>query len=124
MKTINVDGEEYVPKAELDKMRNECEQKLLEKKVGFEVISKEMMLDEANVLGLGTVRVGQGFHAVKLSTMYLEKIVRLLKSFSCSKSGLEAIDIVWSSDKPCIIGRLGKDGMVTGFVLAPRVGEE
>src|SRR3990167_5276042 len=113
---IEVNGKKYVLKTdvEAEKVENNNFPK-------FKLVVKEMMLDEANVLGIGSVEVQGDYHAVRLSAEYLEKIVKLLKQFSLSKQGFDKIDIVWADKYPCIIGRVGENNMVSGFILAPIV---
>jgi len=113
MEEIEVNGKVYVLKADIEKEKGKFPKLTL--------LSKEMLLDEANVLGVGTVQVGEEYHSVRLSTKYLEKIITTLKQLSFSKGGLESIDIVWAKDYPCIIGRLGQEGKVSGFILAPKI---
>jgi len=120
MEKIEVNGKKYV----LEEDYNELKRKSTFESPKFHLLSKDVLLDEANVLGIGCVQVGEGFHSVRLSVEYLEKIVKLLKQFSLRSKGLEKIDIVWTKDYPCIIGRLGKENKVSGFILAPVIEPE
>lgn len=117
VESMKYKGKEYILKEEYDKIVSELEKK----QDKLQIVSKEMLLDEANVLGVGTVKVNNEWHAVRLSTEYLEKIIKGLKAISFEKGGLQSVEIIWAHEYPCIIGRLGKDNTATGFILAPRV---
>jgi hypothetical protein len=126
MKTINVDGEIFVREADLK------EQYVLKAvaddvlktatKTEFRVISSSFtLMDEANVLGIGSYQLGSNYICVRISTEYLEKVIKCLKMMSLQKEGLENIDLAWAKDFPAIIGRRNDKGEMSGFVIAPRI---
>lgn len=121
METIELNGKKYVLESEANKSIEDLKDKSGVEYNGFKIVSKEVLLDESNVLGVGTAIVGNEYHSVRLSTEFLEKIIKALKAISMNKNGLDAIDIVWTKDMPCVIGRLGEKNMVSGFILAPRI---
>lgn len=109
MKTYKIKGVDYVKKSDLDAIPE------------WEIVTKSVMTEATQVMGIGAVRVGRNNHTVRLSLKYIEKLVKALKAMSSIKDDFEAVDIVWTKDKPVIIGRLDDDGMATGFLIAPRV---
>lgn len=117
MKTINIDGKEYVLKEDVD-----AELKA-GKQTEFHAInsSDSILMDEAMVLGVGCFQLDSQMVVTKISTEYLEKVVKCLKTMSLHKEGLETIVLAWGRAQPAIIGTLNKKGEIGGFIIAPRV---
>lgn len=83
------------------------------------------LMEECNVMAIGRIKLEGEWIRTKISTDYLEKIIKCLKMISMNKEGLESIDICWTKDHPVMIGRFDKDKMeIAGFILAPRVDNE
>jgi hypothetical protein len=116
MRTINVDGKEYV-------LREDMESELRKGvKSEFRVLSKDFtLLDECNILGVGSFQLSSGYVTTKLSTEYLERVIKCLKAMSMNQEGLETIDIAWAEGYPAIIGRRNDKGEMSGFIIAPRI---
>jgi hypothetical protein len=116
MKTINIDGKDYVLKEDAD---NELKNA---KKQEFKILSENsVMMDEANVLGIGAFQLSSDCVATRISVEYLEKVIKCLKTMSLRKEGLETIEIAWAKDFPAIIGTRNDKGLISGFVIAPRI---
>jgi hypothetical protein len=117
METITINGKEYVSKQDYDNKPSGNS----EPKLSFDL--KAVLMDEANVLGVGSAKVGSQCIHVRLSTEYIERVIKCLKDMSLDKKGLESVDLVWADDYPVVIGRYDeKTKYVSGFILAPRVG--
>ena len=119
IETIELNGKKYVLESD---MLSELENNNPPKSPSpITLISKEILIDESKVLGVGTVILSNNYVCVSLGTEYIEKIIRGLKAISSSKNGLDKVDICVTQDGPCIFGRLGEKNMASGFILAPRV---
>jgi len=123
MRTINVNGEiyalqkdieqEYVLKSMVDKDK---------KKQDFQIISHDFcLMEEYRILGVGAFQLGDGWVTTKISTEFLDRIIRCLKAMSNTEKGLEDIELAWAKDCPAIIGTRNDKGQISGFILAPKV---
>jgi hypothetical protein len=126
MKTINVDGKVYVLETDINEqyvLKSVVDAELkTATKTQFEIISHDSsLLDEANILGIGTFQLGSGHITTRISTEYLDKVIKCLKAMSFNKEGLESVDLAWAKDFPAIIGRRNDKGMMSGFIIAPRI---
>jgi hypothetical protein len=111
MKTINIDGKEYVLKSDVDK-------KLKESKTKFHVIRPYGITDPAHVMAMGTVKLGSKARAVLLSFDYLVHAIKALKEFQCDQVVLAIV----SEEHPLVIGReIDEDNRLSGIVIAPRI---
>jgi hypothetical protein len=114
MKTITIDGEEYVLKKDVETAKP---------KTGINFLNNPLLWDEANVMAIGTCQIGAGYIATVISTEYLEKVIKCLKAMSMNKKGLDKISIAWANNSPAVIGKADEKGIITGFIIAPRVDE-
>lgn len=118
MKTINVDGKEYVLKADVEKELEKAKQK--EQK--FSVIKPYGLCDPDHVMAMGTVQLGSnGVKATRVSYDYLNHAIKIIKEIGCDYVTLAIVD----EDLPLIIGReIDEDNKLSGIVMAPRIKNE
>ena len=80
-----------------------------------------MMLDEVSVLAMGTAELKNDWVATSMSIDYLEKIIKIFKTFSITKDA-GSTSIAWTKDYPVCFGKLSPDKkFIHGLILAPRV---
>ena len=125
MESITVNGKEYVLKADADAELKSVKEKIEKNggkvKGGFQFVSSDFsFMNEANVMAIAHVNIGKGFVVTRVSTEYVEKVVKCLIAMSLTKHGMDAVDLAWGPDHPAIFGTVNDDGEMTGFVIAPR----
>jgi len=116
METMELNGKKYVAVEDVEK-----EYEYRSNAPKFKFISRDFsLMDESNVLAVGSVQVGSDYVVVcRLSTEYLERVIKCLKVMSCNKDGLQSVDLAWGKDQPAIIGITNDKGMMSGFIIAP-----
>ena len=120
MKTIELDGKKYYLADDVDKELAKTKNKN-DDKGEFSLLHKNMPLDAANVVGIGSCELKGKWAATTVSIEYLGKIVSASKNM-----GFDSLTIVWSNDQPVIFGRYEEQckGKISGFILAPRVNDD
>ena len=126
MKTINLDGETYVMQKDIDKeyvLKSLVDEELKDnKKRDFQIISSSFsLMEELNILAIGSFQLGEGWVTTKISTEFLDRVIRCLKAMSNTERGLEDIELAWAKDFPAIIGTRNNKGQMSGFIIAPKI---
>ena len=109
MKTINIDGEEYV-------LKKDVEENMVKKESEFKIV--ECVKDRLEVLAIGSAELTGEWVRTTISVDYLRNIARALHCV-----GIQGVDIIFTKDKPVIFGKV-KDNKASGFILAPRVSND
>jgi len=107
MKTITVDGTEYVSKKDYDNKL------IIEEKIK---ISKPYLIHEDLILGVGSSKLTGEWIRVKIDIVYLEQAIRILKQI-----GVDVIDLCFTTDCPLCLGEVDKMGKFAGVMIAPRI---
>ena len=122
MKKIEVDGKTYVDiktytnlenkySAVLDKRKKETVKDACFNKLHC------YYLDDANVMGIGSVKFEGEWIATKISISYLDSIMKGLKQL-----GFDSLELMWAKNQPVIFGKYDKEKReASGIILAPRV---
>jgi len=115
MKTIEVNGEEYVLKADVD-------EELKNKKQKFRLVKPYGLTDPAHVIAMGTVELGNnGAKATRVNYDYLQHDIKIIKEIGCDYVTLAIVD----ENMPLIIGReIDDDNKLSGLIMAPMVKDE
>lgn len=80
----------------------------------------QLILDNKNVMGIGSADLSGEWFKSRYSIEYLEKALKMLKVME-----IEIVDLIVAKDYPVLIGKVDKDnGKFAGFVIAPRVGSD
>lgn len=115
LKTIMLNGEEYVKKTDYDSSVKD----LMANKPSMELCSREILMDRANVSAIGSATLKGQWIRTRISIDYLKRIIKAIESLDMDSN---AVDLVWAADYPCFIGRLDtKTNTIHGFMIAPRV---
>ena len=119
MKTMTLNGKEYVLKEDIEK------EYVKKSDVETDNFSKPIvpMTDEANVLGLGSVKLGGNYQAVTVSIALLKRCISIVEQVHYSDKMTDKRDKVTlciCKDMPLCVGDIiGND--FGGAILAPRV---
>lgn len=90
----------------------------VEKSTGIKFLSDSLLPNPENVVALGSVELGSDYVATCFSSAYMKQILKALDVMNMDSEG---VTIAWAQNMPVMVGKLGKNGMMSGFVLAPRV---
>ena len=119
MKEINVDGEMYILKKDVEKLytRNtEIKKQNLE---GFKHM-KVHFVDNCSVMGLGSFKLINNWNVTKISLDLLKRSIKIAENLL--QDDEQSIVIACSTDKPLCIGAIKKEEF-SGVIIAPRVEE-
>ena len=117
MKTIDINGEKYILKVDVDK---ELE-KIKQKESKFSVIKPYGLADLAHVMAMGTVQLDSNSKATRISYDYLNHAIKIIKEMGCD----EVVIAIISEEEPIIIGReIDENNRLSGLIIAPIVKEE
>jgi len=128
MDTIQLNGKDYVNKADVEQeyiKRTSIEEEYVLKnsveKQRFEDLAINLT-DEATVMGMGSCKLAGDWKVVKISIDYLERAIKALKLMTYDKKR-EAVVIAVSKDYPLCLGDIKQDKF-SGIIIAPRVESE
>ena len=85
-------------------------------------------VDSADVMGIGSGEVTDGWIGVKISINYLERALKIIKTLNDEgKKNSTSVTLAWTNDQPVIIGNFQDSFNVkkqskkwSGVILAPR----
>jgi len=114
MKTINIDGKEYVLKADVEK---ELE-KVKQKDTKFHVVKPYGLCDDNHVIAMGTAQLDSNTKAVMIGYDYLICAAKILKEIGCEYVTIAIV----SEETPLIIGHeIDEKNRLSGLLIAPRI---
>jgi len=106
MKEIEINGEKYVLKADVDK-------KL--KNNGFK--PKYLMADLCHVMALASCNISDGYHLLNMDLNLMKKALMIFKQFE-----QEHITFAFKQDFPLIMGiKEDDENKINGVIIAPRI---
>lgn len=128
METIQLNGKEYVLKEDYEqdiRLKNDKITELGSKPNSpLKTIYTLGLMDESNIMAIGSVQLGPEYKVVRITLDYVEKILNGINSMydKKNKQVSRCIDIAVATDKPCVFGLRDKDKKsIDGFMLAPRI---
>lgn len=112
LKTVLVDGQKYILQSDVDEY-------FVEKGKTFNLLTPAAVdMEPANVMGIGSVKLGNQWCAVKVGPELLQKALRTQKILLQK----DCVTLVFTTDMPLIVGTLDKEkGEASGIIIAPRV---
>jgi len=119
--TIEVNKEKYYKASEVDSELTKVNKKKRKnpRVCDIKILQEGLVLDNSNVLGMGSFEITGDWIVAKFNIEYLERIIKIFKVM-----GVEHLSLAYTEDKPLIIGNFSEDGKMSGMILAPRVEDE
>lgn len=118
MEELNLNGKKYILEEDINKEYIKKE----EAKKSGRFDPDIHLLDEANVLGIGSVKINEEWRAVKVTIDYLKKAISILEKVTFDKKRTDVVLIV-SKDYPLLVGDVNGDKF-SGVIIAPRIDTE
>jgi len=111
MKEIEINGEKYILKADVDR-------ELKDKKQKFSIIKPYGLTDLAHVMAMGTAQLSSTTKAVSIDADYLYTATKMIKQLGCSS----VVIAIVSNEMPLVIGHeIDDNNRLSGLVIAPRI---
>ncbi len=108
MKTISIDGIEYVTKEDYDLLKKS-------KKNKMRFLHDKMPFEPSHVMALGSVVLEGDWASAMYSVSLLRRAVESFEAL-----GIESVSLTWATDYPVVLGEVS-DGKASGIVIAPRI---
>lgn len=121
MKTTTIDGKEYLLKEDVDK--EYCLKSEMKIDPNDFTNPRIPLVDEANVLGVGSVELGGNYQAVRVNIELLKKAIAIVEkvTYKTEKNAKrDKIALCICKDKPLCVGDI-TGRLFSGAILSPIV---
>lgn len=115
MKTILIDGKEYVERESMEADNQ-----------GLKIVESHLLMDSCNVIGMGSVKLEGSITQVKIQVEFLLAALESIRAMKClnkAEWNKQAIDLLVGQQFPLMVGELTK-GRFAGVIIAPRYTDE
>lgn len=115
MREMQINGETWVPKSEV-------EQQDTEDRSPLRLWKKPLPMEITNVAGFGVCSLRKGYVYTKVDIEYLEQALQAVKSVNNFASGRK-VCLAWCTGYPAVLGHKDDGHNVIGTIIAPTIDE-